>query len=130
MSTPETGIAAASPGLPRDAAGEPVFFAPWQAKAFAMTVALNERGILAWTDWAAALGRACANLPAGGPSPEATADAYFTAWLAALEEILAAQALVSADAVDAAQAVWHRAAEATPHGTPIRYEAGRPPARD
>lgn len=95
-----------------------------------MTVALNERGILAWTDWAAALGRACANLPAGGPSPEATADAYFTAWLAALEEILAAQALVSADAVDAAQAVWHRAAEATPHGTPIRYEAGRPPARD
>ena len=25
---------------------------------------------------------------------------------------------------------WHRAAEATPHGTPIRYEAGLPPARD
>ncbi|MEF2551640.1 nitrile hydratase accessory protein [Aurantimonas sp. A2-1-M11] len=130
MSAPEQTLAAASPGLPRDEAGEPVFFEPWQAKAFAMTVALNERGILAWPDWAAALGRACAALPAGQTTPQAAADAYFTAWLAALEEVLATSGLVTAAAVDAAQTVWHRAAEATPHGTPIRYQAGLLPAKN
>ncbi len=34
--------------------GKP-FAAPWEAQAFAMTVALHERGLFAWSEWAEAL---------------------------------------------------------------------------
>jgi nitrile hydratase accessory protein len=125
LSGPERDIAAASPGLPLDTQGEPVFFEPWQAKAFAMTLALHEKGLFSWTEWAEALGRACAesHAPPQG-SAQAHAQAYFTAWLTALEDILTARGLFSADILQEITQTWHRAAEATPHGTPIRYEAG------
>ena len=42
------------PGLPRDQ-GSPVFRAPWQAQAFAMTLALYEKGLFTWPEWAQAL---------------------------------------------------------------------------
>jgi hypothetical protein len=42
------------PGIPRDAEG-PVFKAPWEAQAFAMAVALHERGAFTWKEWAACL---------------------------------------------------------------------------
>ena len=41
----------ATPGLPRNSDG-PVFTAPWQAQAFAMTLALHERGVFTWPEWA------------------------------------------------------------------------------
>ena len=37
--------------IPRDADG-PVFREPWEAQAFAMAVALHERGLFAWGEWA------------------------------------------------------------------------------
>lgn len=125
MSGPKRDIAVASPGLSLDAQGEPVFFEPWQAKAFAMTLALHEKGLFSWTEWAEALGRACAesDMPLRG-SAEAHARAYFTAWLTALEDILSARGLFSADILREVTQTWHRAAEATPHGSPIHYEAG------
>ena len=45
-------IAEALPGMPRDAQG-PVFAAPWQAQAFALTLSLHERGAFTWKEWAA-----------------------------------------------------------------------------
>ena len=42
------------PGLPQDAGG-PVFSEPWEAKAFAMTLRLHERGLFTWPEWAQAL---------------------------------------------------------------------------
>ena len=42
------------PSIPRDADG-PVFREPWEAQAFAMTLALHERGLFTWPEWAAAL---------------------------------------------------------------------------
>jgi len=45
---------AAPPGEPRDESG-PVFREPWEAQAFAMTLALHERGLFTWPEWAAAL---------------------------------------------------------------------------
>ena len=41
-------------GLPRDAEG-PVFREPWEAQAFAMALALHERGLFTWPEWAAML---------------------------------------------------------------------------
>ena len=45
-----------APPLPRTAPGAPVFAEAWQARAFALAMALNARGRLAWPDFAAALG--------------------------------------------------------------------------
>lgn len=98
------------PGLPRDELGAPVFAEPWQAKAFALTVALNEVGAIAWTDWAAALGTEIAR----------DGDDYWRAWLRALERLLDDRAIAGTGAVEATTAAWVRAAAATPHGAPIR----------
>jgi len=40
--------------LPRDDDG-PVFREPWEAQAFAMALALHERGLFTWKEWAATL---------------------------------------------------------------------------
>jgi hypothetical protein len=42
---------AALPCLPREVDG-PVFRAPWEAQAFATAVALHERGLFAWNEFA------------------------------------------------------------------------------
>jgi nitrile hydratase accessory protein len=102
------------PGLPRDAAGEPVFPGAWQARAFALAVELNTRGVFAWPDFAAALGAEIAR----------DGDDYWAAWLRALEARLAAEGLAAPEAVGATTRAWLRAAEHTPHGSPIRMEAG------
>jgi nitrile hydratase accessory protein len=89
----------------------PAFAEPWQAQAFAMTVALHGRGLFAWSEWTEALGAA---LRCGGD--------YHEAWVAALEGLLAGKGVAEPAAVDALAEAWVRAAEATPHGQPIRLE--------
>src|SRR5581483_3460572 len=45
----------AVPSIPCDAEG-PVFREPWEAQAFAMALALHERGVFTWAEWAETLG--------------------------------------------------------------------------
>ena len=73
------------PGLPRDEQG-PVFSAPWQAQAFALALALHERGAFTWPEWAAALSAAIARAQAAG-DPDA-GDTYYQHWLDALETLV------------------------------------------
>jgi nitrile hydratase accessory protein len=103
---------AAPPGI-----DEAVFAEPWQAEAFALTVALHERGIFSWSEWAQAL-----SAETGKPDAAADGGDYYAHWLAALEALLVAKGVTQASAVDALAAAWERAAHATPHGTPIRLE--------
>lgn len=91
---------------------EPVFAEPWQAQIFALTVALNERGVFSWTEWAEALG---AELKEGAPD----GSDYYDRWLAALESLLLNRQIARAAEIADLTAAWHRAAEATPHGKPI-----------
>jgi nitrile hydratase accessory protein len=95
----------------------PVFAEPWQAQAFALAVALNERGLFTWSEWAAALSRQLA-------SPGAAQDGgdYYQHWLAALETLLTEKGVAGPQAVEALTTSWQRAARATPHGHPIRLE--------
>ena len=90
---------------------EPVFAEPWEAQAFALAVALQERGAFTATEWAHALG---AEIQGG--APDAT---YYEHWLAALESLLDAKGLADADTVARARDAWARAAARTPHGSPI-----------
>ena len=111
-----TDAACDLPGLPRDEDG-PVFTAPWQAQAFAMTLALHERGLFAWTEWAAALTEAIRRAQAGG-DPD-LGNTYYHHWLDALETLLQAKGLATAQALHDLEHAWEAAAARTPHGQPI-----------
>lgn len=104
------------PGLPQDANG-PVFSAPWQAQAFAMTLALHERGLFSWGEWAQALSQAIARAQAAG-DPD-LGDTYYRHWLDALETLLLAKGLAQTDTLHALEHAWEDAAERTPHGQTI-----------
>ena len=103
-------------GLPQDAYG-PVFSAPWQAQAFAMTLALHERGLFSWSEWAQALSAAITRAQAAG-DPD-LGDTYYRHWLDALETLLLAKGLAQADTLHALEHAWEDAAERTPHGQTI-----------
>ena len=77
---------AAPPGEPRDDSG-PVFREPWEAQAFAMTLALYERGLFTWPEWAAALAAEISAAQTSG-DPD-LGDTYYRHWLAALEKLVA-----------------------------------------
>jgi nitrile hydratase accessory protein len=76
-----------------------------------MTVALHERGLFGWSEWAKKLG---AELKSG--------DAYYDCWMRALEGVLAERGVAGPAEVDVVAAAWERAAHATPHGQPIVLE--------
>jgi nitrile hydratase accessory protein len=92
------------------------FAAPWEAQVFAMVVSLQEAGLFTWAEWAERLGAAIR--PADGP--ERAAD--YGHWLATLEGLLAERGVADGPVLSARTQAWLRAAEATPHGQPIRLE--------
>ena len=49
-----------TPGLPTRA-NQPVFNEPWEARAFAITLTLQQRGLFTWPEWSAALAREIAS---------------------------------------------------------------------
>ena len=93
------------------------FEEPWQAQAFALAVALQDRNVFSAAEWAEALGREV-------HSEDAAQDGhdYYEHWLAALEALLNAKGLAARQAVDDLAHAWERAAHATPHGQPILLE--------
>jgi nitrile hydratase accessory protein len=103
-------------GLPRDADG-PVFREPWEAHAFAMALALHERGLYTWSEWATALAEEIAAAQRGGDAD--LGDTYYRHWLAALERLVAAKGASSERELERYRHAWDRAAGRTPHGTPI-----------
>lgn len=111
----------ALPELPHDAEG-PVFKAPWEAQAFAMTLALHERGLFTWSEWAAALTQAIRDAQAAG-DPD-TGDTYYHHWLVALERITTEKGLVTDSMLAQRMHEWEEAARRTPHGKPIELHKG------
>jgi len=108
------------PNILRDREG-PIFREPWEAQAFAMTLALYDRGLFTWPEWAAALGAEIKRAQAAG-DPD-TGETYYRHWLNALERILTEKRITTAEVLAAYRAAWSRAAERTPHGTPIELSA-------
>ena len=104
------------PGLPQDAKG-PVFRAPWEAQAFALTLTLYERGCFTWKEWAQRLGAEIAAGRVRGDTDDAAR--YYEYWLAALESLVAEKNLTTVDEMLVRKDEWDRAARSTPHGQPI-----------
>ena len=74
------------PSIPCDAEG-PVFREPWEAQAFAMALALHERGLFTWPEWAATLADEIKRAQAAG-DPD-TGETYYRHWLKTLERLVA-----------------------------------------
>ena len=106
--------------ISRDRDGAPVFAAPWEAQAFAMTLALYKRGLFTWREWADALAAEIRKAQqAGDPDDGST---YYRHWLAVIERLVAEKGLATESVLAARRAAWDRAAHATPHGKPISLE--------
>ncbi len=103
------------------AGGAAPFSAPWEARAFALAVALGARGNFRWAEFRdrlideiAAADRACV-------APEADADAsagqgYYECWLRALERLALDKRILARDEID-------RRAEAIAASPPARTRA-------
>ena len=105
--------------IPRGDDG-PVFREPWEAQAFAMAVALQERGVFTWGEWAQLLGAEIKRAQAAG-DPD-TGATYYRHWLAALEWVVAEKGLSNAVALARYRDAWDHAASRTPHGKPIELK--------
>jgi nitrile hydratase accessory protein len=110
----------AVPGIPRDESG-PVFRAPWEAHAFAMALALYEKGLFAWSEWSAMLGEEIKKAQASG-DPD-TGETYYHHWLATLERMVAEKGATSTQTLAEHYQAWERAMHRTPHGRPIELRA-------
>jgi nitrile hydratase accessory protein len=105
--------------LPCDDSG-PVFNAPWEAQAFAMTLALHQQGMFTWAEWAQCLNEAIRAAQAAGDIDRG--DTYYSHWLSALESITTAKGLVTHELLVQRRCAWDAAARKTPHGQPIELD--------
>jgi nitrile hydratase accessory protein len=106
-------------GIPRDRDG-PVFREPWEAQAFAMALALHERGLFTWPEWAATLAAEIKRAQAAG-DPD-TGETYYRHWLNALERLVAEKGVTSPATLARYRDAWDHAADRTPHGDPIELK--------
>jgi nitrile hydratase accessory protein len=103
-------------GVPRDERG-PVFAEPWEAHAFAIVLALHDKGLFTWPEWAAALAEEIKVAQAAG-DPD-TGETYYRHWLAALEKIVTTKKVTTPETLARYHDAWDAAADRTPHGKPV-----------
>jgi len=103
-------------GLPVDGDG-PVFREPWEAQAFGMALALHERGLFTWDEWAQALAAQIRAAQALG-DPD-LGNTYYRHWLAAIEALVSAKGASSPEELGRYQRAWDHAADRAAHGEPI-----------
>lgn len=106
----------AVPGIPCDKGG-PLFGEPWEAQAFALALALHQRGLFTWGEWAATLAEEIKRAQAAG-DPD-TGETYYRHWLATLERLVAYKGVASGETLARYRDAWQHAAGRTPHGMPI-----------
>ena len=109
----------AVPSIPCDAEG-PVFREPWEAQAFALALALHERGLFTWPEWSQTLGDVIRRAQAAG-DPD-TGETYYRHWLDTLERLVKEKAATDTKTLARYRDAWHNAAHRTPHGQPIELK--------
>lgn len=109
------------PRLLRDDGG-PVFAEPWHAQAFAMAVQLSAQGHFTWPEWAAALADELKSAVERGEPDDGSH--YYEHWLAALERLVTAKALLNPAEMLGRKEAWADAYRHTPHGKPVTLRSG------
>ena len=105
------------PSIFEPGAERPQFREPWEAQAFALTMALFRRGVFTWPEWTAILADEIKQAQEAG-DPD-TGTTYYRHWLAALERLVAEKGVTNAASLARYHDAWDRAADRTPHGEPI-----------
>ena len=82
----------------------PVFNAQWEAQAFGMVLALYEKGLFSWDEWASQLGEQIAIAQAEG-DPD-LGNTYYQHWMQALEKLVADKGLSSAEEIGEKASQW------------------------
>ena len=77
----------------------PTFHAPWQARAFAVAVALSEGGTYEWSRFQERLVEELERDEETTVDAEAAEDRYYRGWLAALERLLVEDGVLEAGAL-------------------------------
>ena len=76
--------------------GELQFAAPWEARAFGLAVALNNKGSFPWADFSEGLAAEIGQTETAGHEAP-----YYENWLKTLEKLVIEQGLISAEELDA-----------------------------
>jgi nitrile hydratase accessory protein len=100
---------------------DPVFAEPWQARAFALTRKLTERGHFSQKEWTAALMQALRDAYACGALDDGSH--HYEHWVTALETLALAKGLTDKTALGARKEAWREAHRSTPHGKPVTLES-------
>ena len=103
--------------------GEPVFDEPWQAQALGLAFSLAERGVYTPAQWSRALGAEHAKLLSKG-APD-TPLTYYEAVVRALEQLIRENGPLSVETLEDRVSAWRAAYLNTPHGKPVKLEAGQ-----
>lgn len=90
---------------------------PWQAEVLALSIALQETGQISAAEWSTILGEEIEKARAAGDPADGTT--YYSHVLAALERIVAENALIATEALDQRRSDWEDAYRRTPHGQPV-----------
>lgn len=108
-------------GQPNDMDGH-VFAAPWEARAFAMAVALHQRGLFTWTEWATTLSMQIGAAEADRDADREADGTYYEHWLSALEQIVADKGASTCGELTSYRQALDNAADRTAHGQPIELQ--------
>ena len=93
------------------------FTDPWQAEALALSIALQESGLVSPAEWSNTLAEEIEKARAAGDPADRTT--YYKHVIAALERLVAEKGLLSTAAIDQRRHDWKEAYRHTPHGRPV-----------
>lgn len=101
------------------------FKEPWQAEAFALSIALQEAGHITPAEWSAILGEEIEKARATGDQADGTT--YYQHVIAALERLVTERGLLTRSVLNQRRSDWEEAYRRTPHGQPVVLATGMPP---
>ena len=107
-----------NPFSPRDE----VFEEAWHAQTLALADTMVKAGHFSANDWAEALGTALKDADVNG-EPDNT-ETYYHCAIKALEQLVAGKTSIDPTTLSERKDTWERAYLATPHGQPVKLEAG------
>ncbi|MEQ8660536.1 MAG: nitrile hydratase accessory protein [Gammaproteobacteria bacterium] len=93
---PEIAVMGGAVALPRRS-GELVFHDDWERRAFAIAVALCERGLFDWDTFRDQLIAEIDQTGETSERPDPSAPGYYEHWLASLEKVLARHGVATAE---------------------------------
>ena len=106
------------PFSPRDE----LFEEAWHAQTLALADTMVKAGHFSAGDWATALGAALQDADTDG-EPDNT-ETYYQCAINALEQLVVGSTSIKQSTMSERKDTWERAYLATPHGQPVKLEAG------